>query len=81
MRETAWRIDFTEYERGWGSRPDGFTLYATKALADEAFRAHWDAYPDGEAPDYYIHASHPREVNLTVQQSRTMGDLNSCPFA
>lgn len=28
-------ISWTEYERGWGSRPDGITLHRTKEDAEE----------------------------------------------
>lgn len=80
MRATAWRIDFTEMERGWGSRPLGYTLYATEAAARLAYKAHWAQYTDKTAPDYYIRASEPRLVPLTVHESRTMGGLSSCPF-
>ncbi len=80
MRATAWRIDFTEMERGWGSRPDGYCLFATQELAKAALKEHWTRYPEGAAPDYYIHASEPRLVQLTVHESKTMGGLSSCPF-
>ena len=80
MRETAWRIDFTEMERGWGSRPMGYTLYASEELARLAYTAHWAEYGEEAVPEYYIHASEPRFVQLTVQEAKVMGDLNSCPF-
>lgn len=80
MRQTAWRIDFTEYERGWGSRPSGYNLYAEKALATAAYDEHWAGYSNGEAPDYYIHASSPKLVELTVREALVLGELNSCSF-
>lgn len=58
MADAVWRIDWTEYERGWGSRPDGSTYYETKAEADAAH----DKAIEGRgvvAPDYYVNPSRP----------------------
>lgn len=72
MKETAWRIDFTEMERGWGSRPMCYRLYTTEAAARLAYKAHWAEYTEEAVPEYYIHASEPRFVQLTVHESKTM---------
>lgn len=31
----AYKVHWTEYERGWGQRPDGTTLHMNKSAADE----------------------------------------------
>lgn len=80
MRTEAWRIDYTEYECGWGSRSEGYSLFATQELAKDSYKKHWDRYPDGEAPNYYIHASQPRKVELTVKEATVMGDNSYAAF-
>lgn len=80
MRTEAWRIDYTEFERGWVSRYDGYSLFATRELAKDSYETHWASYPDGPAPDYYIHASEPRKVELTVKEASVMGNSNHVAF-
>lgn len=49
-------VTWTESERGWGHRPDGFSLHATKGVRDAYIKAYWDDQPDrvgGAAPDEY----------------------------
>ena len=41
-----------ESERGWGTRPDGYTLHLTDLHRRRFIQAHWDSLPD-EAPDEY----------------------------
>jgi hypothetical protein len=41
-----------ERERGWGSRPDGYTLHLTEAHRRRFVQEQWDALPD-VAPDEY----------------------------
>lgn len=69
----VWRIDWTEYERGWGSRPDGYTLYVRKVDADHAYNNMMDDR-GGEVPDWYMNASLPRLVDLTVRQAEDFSD-------
>lgn len=45
-----------ESERGWGSRPDGFTLHLNEADRRAFIRAYWDTMPD-EVPDEYSRPS------------------------
>jgi hypothetical protein len=46
-------VEMTEYERGWGSRPDGFLAFATQAEAEDYVH---NAIKDrtGHAPDVYV---------------------------
>lgn len=46
------RQDWLESERGWGCRPDGYTLHLTKSDRDAFVKAYWDRMPD-EVPDEY----------------------------
>jgi hypothetical protein len=41
-----------ESERGWGTRPDGFSLHLSYGGLAAYIRRHWDSLPD-EAPDEY----------------------------
>lgn len=66
----AYRIDWTEYERGWGQRPDGSTLHLTKEDADAYIKEYWDGMPDRSlgVPDEYSAPGTPRFVEATVEQ-------------
>jgi hypothetical protein len=39
---TLWMFTWTEYERGWGCRPDGCSLHATKEDALQFVKEYWD---------------------------------------
>lgn len=41
-----------ESERGWGTRPDGYSLHLTEKDAENYIREYWDSMPD-EVPDEY----------------------------
>ena len=76
----AYQIDYTEYERGWGSKPDGASLHPTKESADAHIVAHWAKYPDrkfGDAPDYYIAPGTPRLVEITEAQATALAASES----
>lgn len=49
--------EWEESERGWGCRPDGYTLHLTEQDRAAYVQAHWDSLPDGRAPSVY---SRPR---------------------
>lgn len=42
-----------ESERGWGQRPDGFSLHQTQEHCTAYIKAYWDDQPKGPAPDEY----------------------------
>lgn len=48
----AWVQQWTESERGWGERPDGFTAHRTHADLTKYIADYWAGMPD-EAPDEY----------------------------
>ena len=49
---TVVEVEWTEYERGWGQRPDGYTYHATMGIAQKYIDDYWATMPD-EAPDEY----------------------------
>jgi len=51
-----WMFTWTEYERGWGQRPDGCSLHATKEDALQFVKDYWKkerASDGGVVPDEY----------------------------
>jgi hypothetical protein len=61
---TGVRIDWTEYERGWGNRPDGTTLHRTMEVAKSYIENHWSNQPN-KAPDEYSSPGTPRIVQIS----------------
>lgn len=61
-----YKIEWTEYERGWGQRPDGETYYPSKELADKAIADYWNGMPK-EVPDTYSKPSDPFLVEVTEE--------------
>lgn len=41
-----------ESERGWGTRPDGYSIHPDEAARERFVKAYWDDMPDS-APDEY----------------------------
>jgi hypothetical protein len=61
-----YKVEWTEYERGWGYRPDGETYYISKDLADKAIKDYWAKMPE-EVPDIYSKPSDPVLVEVTEE--------------
>ena len=61
---TCYALSWTEYERGWGQRPDGVTLCATKAIAEARYNAAF-TNRGGSTPDEYSNPSEPYLVEVT----------------
>ena len=63
----AYRVHYTEYERGWGSRPDGHKDFEGSDALTEA-KKHADEFnaqnTAPSAPDWYMTASEPQLVDL-----------------
>lgn len=57
-----------ESEKGWGTRPDGFSLHLSYEALAKFITAHWDELPD-EVPEEYSRPSgtpYPVGVSDTV---------------
>jgi hypothetical protein len=61
MIKALYRVDYTEYERGWGQRPDGFTLHISKDDAIK-FSNHYENFGDSEL---FSRASTPQLVEVS----------------
>lgn len=73
----CWGIEWTEYERGWGCRPDGFSFHTCKEAGDEYVERTYDNYPK-EVPDVYSRADEPKlyEVSQSIyDRVHSKGDL------
>jgi len=58
-------LRWTEYERGWGPRPDGFTVYRDAATMRDHISAFFaERPPTARAPDEY---SNPDELQYAVE--------------
>jgi hypothetical protein len=44
---------WTESERGWGQRPDGWSLHLNNTEREKYIREYWADQSDGPAPDEY----------------------------
>lgn len=55
----VYAIDWIEYERGWGQRPDGTSLHKSLDVAKKYIEETWSRRPDGEAPECYSKPGDP----------------------
>lgn len=52
MTNIVLAMKWEESERGWGTRPDGYSFHLTEADYDAYIKAFWDRQPK-EVPDEY----------------------------
>ena len=60
QRYTVVRQDWIESERGWGIRPDGYSLHRTEDDRKRFVSAYWSTMPK-EVPDEYSRPDGPPE--------------------
>lgn len=72
MIHSAYCIAWTEYERGWGSRPDGKSYYKTKELAERKRKDFISSQPAGPAPDEY---TSPGEIKLVEVDKKLWDEI------
>lgn len=60
MKYSVYKQDWEESERGWGVRPDGYSLHATLSDCKEYIEAYWKSMPD------YIPDEYSRPVGKTL---------------
>jgi hypothetical protein len=64
-------------ERGWGTRPDGYSLHATTKEAEQYIEDYWEKMPD-EVPEEYSRPCDPKLLEVDektheeVQKKRNM---------
>jgi hypothetical protein len=64
-----YRVRYTEYERGWGSKPDGFDDFDSLTEAAECQRKFNALNTEATAPDWYMVAEAPVFVDADVTKS------------
>jgi len=80
-------VEWTEKERGWGQRPDGFTYYPSIEKAKAAIEKYWDKMPKDEVPECYSAPSEPKYVEvdpvfaLLVEGKGVVGTDKSCKIS
>lgn len=60
----VYAVNWTEHERGWGTRPDGHTLHSSLEEANRYIADYWDKQPSGFVPDEYSAPSEPKLVHV-----------------
>lgn len=60
------RVMWTEYERGWGQRFDGYSFHINKDHAEEYIRNFLETtrLKDGAVSDYYVSPEEPRIIEV-----------------
>lgn len=66
----AYRIDWTEYESGWGCRPDGSSLHRDL----DAAKAFISRYGTGTGHEFSRPNADPRLVEITEDQKRRLDE-------
>ena len=74
---SIWCVNWTEYERGWGSRPDGHTLHLTKESAEKYIENHWEKMPKSYVPDLYSKNSKPFEITATEEELKLLSEKDN----
>ena len=75
MIRAIYEVEWTEFERGWGQRPDGVSYHISLEEAETYIKKSWN--PTGPVPDCYSQPSKPKltEVNeelyKLVQKEKT----------
>lgn len=65
---SLYAIEWVEHERGWGSRPDGFSLHRTPEEATEFIKDFWSRQPK-EVPDEYSRPCNDKAKLIQVSES------------
>jgi len=75
LRSVAYLVTHTEYERGWGRRPDGYSLHRTMAEA-KAYIADLTAIWAGRGPHEFPSYSGPQLVVISEDIAFLLGSMD-----
>lgn len=64
MTHTVVRQEWLESERGWGIRPDGYSLHVSEADRVAFIREYWDRMPDHVPDEYSRPCGNPELVDI-----------------
>lgn len=63
-------VEMTEYERGWGNRPDGYLAFATEEDADAYLKAEYQIRWGRSVPEYTEYTDYearlPRNTSIAL---------------
>ena len=62
-----YRVEWLEFERGWGHKHSHYTFHKTKALAEKEISDYWDTMPD-DVSDWYLKPMTPVLIEVTEQE-------------
>lgn len=66
---SLYAIEWVEHERGWGMRPDGFSLHRSQEEAAEFIKDFWANQPKGYVPDEYSRPCYDTAKLIQVSES------------
>lgn len=72
----VYRLDWEESEKGWGERPDGYSLHLTNEDVKEFVKEYWNTMPDEVPEEYSRPFGSPYVINVdnttyeTIKTSR-----------
>jgi hypothetical protein len=71
IKNMAYQVNWTEYERGWGSRPDGSTLHKDEATANKFIDDFYYKQENRFVPDEYDRPGEPfiTEINEEIEEA------------
>lgn len=67
--DQAFVFTWTESERGWGTRPDGYSVHISAEEARQYVDRHWAKFPDGAAPDEYDRPDSEKPFGVVLQDA------------
>lgn len=72
---TGYLLSWTEFERGWGQRPDGYSLHATPEGCAQYLKDFYGRRKPGPAPDEYEEpdSQTPRAVEISEELGTALG--------
>ena len=62
-----------ESERGWGTRPDGYSIHPDQAALDRYIKAYWKKMPDGVPDEYSRPHGTPYTADIDVNFKGQIG--------
>jgi hypothetical protein len=74
MLHRVYRQEWLESERGWGTRPDGYSLHLSLSDIEAYVKEYWDSMPN-EVPDEYSRPEGgPREISVETKIYKQVKD-------
>ncbi len=64
--------EWLESERGWGIRPDGFSLHISQKHLDKFVEAYWETMPPVAPDDYSRPDGKPKLIQVDDQLYKTV---------